>query len=100
MSAADGGHADRDTNATPERELERSPSIASLFVRAGLASVPGVSRLPFLAGGGDGPSRALTLDAAQIDRDRLVSYESVCGFPVGDTVPATYFRTCSRFRYI
>jgi acyl dehydratase len=86
MSGAD---ADRGTSAAPERELGRSPSIASLFLRAGLASVPGATRLPLL-GGGDGQSPTLALDAAQIDRDRLVSYQKVCGFPVGDTVPATF----------
>jgi acyl dehydratase len=86
MSAAPGQES---MNATAERELERSPSIAALFLRAGIGSVPGASRLPFLASG-DGQRRALTLDAGQIDRDRLVSYERVCGFPVGDTLPATY----------
>jgi acyl dehydratase len=89
MTAAGGAGADRGTSASPSRELERSPSIASLFVRAGLGSVPGARRLPFPSSG-DGQSRALALDAARIDRGQLVSYQRVCGFPVSDTLPATF----------
>ncbi len=39
-------------SAMSERELSGSPSMAPLFARAGVALLPGVSRLPFIGGGG------------------------------------------------
>ena len=32
----------------PVRELESSPSMAALFARAGVSSIPGASLVPFL----------------------------------------------------
>lgn len=75
----------------PVRELTSSPSLATPYARAGAAVIPGASRLPFVAGGGgDVPDLALQLEDVQIDRERLVDYERVCSFAVGDKVPATY----------
>jgi acyl dehydratase len=62
-----------------------------MFARAGVAAIPGVSRLPF--GGGRGrevPDLTLVLTEVAIDRDRLAAYDRVCGFPLSDTVPVTY----------
>lgn len=75
------------------KELSGSPSMLALFARAGAAMIPGASRLPFVAGGaGDAaiPSLTLTLDDVTIERDRLASYDRVCGFRLGDTLPPTY----------
>jgi hypothetical protein len=74
------------------RELQSSPSMAPLFVRAGAAMIPGASRLTFVGGGGgrDVPDLTLKLTDASIDPDRLSAYNRVCGFDLRDTVPATY----------
>ncbi|GAC1582885.1 MAG: MaoC/PaaZ C-terminal domain-containing protein [Candidatus Dormibacteria bacterium] len=73
-----------------DRELSASPRMLPLFARAGLAMVPGASRLPFVGGGGgEVPAQALAL-SVDTDRDRLAAYDRVCGFPVSDTVPLTW----------
>jgi acyl dehydratase len=75
----------------PTNELRSSPSMLGLFGRAGLAMVPGASRLPFVAGGGDAiPQLTLALNDVRVDRDRLAAYDRVCGFSLSDTLPATY----------
>jgi acyl dehydratase len=64
-----------------------------LFARAGAAMIPGASKLPFVAGGGgSGPTPDLTLalNDVSVDRDRLASYDRVCGFDLSDRLPATY----------
>jgi acyl dehydratase len=74
-----------------DTELAHSPGMGGLFARAGLAMIPGASRLPFVGGGGGGlPDRTLTLTDVATDRDRLVAYDRVCGFTVSDTLPPTY----------
>ena len=76
---------------TQEQELRSSPSMAGLFARAGLAMVPGASRLPFVGGGGGKvPERVLTLTGVKVDYRRLADYDHVCGFDLSDTLPATY----------
>jgi acyl dehydratase len=76
------------------RELSGSPSMLGLFARAGVAMIPGASRLPFVGGGGgrDGaiPSLTLALNDVTADRDRLAAYDRVCGFSLRDTLPPTY----------
>ena len=76
------------------RELSSSPSMLPMFARAGAAMVPGASRLPFLrVGGGSGkeiPDLTLVLNDVEVSRERLASYDRVCGFEVGDRLPATY----------
>ena len=74
-----------------ERELAASPGMTGLFARAGLAVVPGASRLPFVGGGGgEVPDEVLILSEVAVDRERLAAYDRVCGFDVSDTLPATY----------
>jgi acyl dehydratase len=74
-----------------DTELDRSPGMGGLFARAGLASLPGASRLPFIGGGGGAmPDRTLTLTDLAIDRDRLTAYDRVCGFTLSDRLPSTY----------
>ncbi len=73
------------------RELASSPSMAALFARAGLASIPGASALPFLGRRGrEVPDLTLTLGEVAVDRDRLAAYDRVCGFDLRDTLPASY----------
>jgi acyl dehydratase len=73
------------------RRLSSSPSMLGLFYRAGIAMIPGASRLPFIAGGGtEMPSLTMALSDVQVDRDRLASYDRVCGFALGDTLSPTY----------
>lgn len=72
-------------------ELGHSPSMLPLFARAGLAMLPGASRLPFVGGGGGGlPDRVLALTDIQTDRERLTAYDRVCGFTLSDVLPPTY----------
>jgi acyl dehydratase len=74
-----------------EKELRGSPSMLPLFARAGLAVVPGASRLPWVAGGGgEVPDRVLTRAEVAVDLDRLAAYDRVCGFDLSDTLPPTY----------
>jgi hypothetical protein len=74
------------------RELAHSPSMLALFGRAGLAMIPGASRLPFVPGGGSHeiPPLTFALNDVAVDRERLAAYDRVCGFSLGDTLPATY----------
>jgi acyl dehydratase len=74
-----------------ERALASSPGLLPLFLRAGLALVPGASALPFVAGGRkEMPELELVLTDAEIDRDRLAAYDRVCGFSLRDEVPSTF----------
>jgi acyl dehydratase len=73
------------------RELSSSPSMASMFARAGAAMIPGASHLPFVGGGGgDVPDLTLRLSEVAIEPDRLAAYNRVCGFDLRDTIPITY----------
>lgn len=79
-----------DRELSSDRELSASPRTLPLFARAGLAMVPGASRLPFIGGGGgEVPAQTLAL-RVDTDRDRLAAYDRVCGFPVSETVPLTW----------
>ena len=74
-----------------EKELRGSPSMLPLFARAGLAVLPGASRLPWIGGGGgEVPDRALTRAGVAVDPDRVAAYDRVCGFGLSDTLPPTY----------
>jgi acyl dehydratase len=66
--------------------------MAPLFARAGAGMIPGASLLPFVSGGSSSEIPDLTLvrkDVA-VDRDRLASYDRVCGFRLSDELPPTY----------
>jgi acyl dehydratase len=72
------------------RELDAPPRMLGLSLRAALALAPGASALPFVAGGGSAiPELTLTLPAARLDGERLANYARVCGFTLGETLPAT-----------
>ncbi len=74
-----------------ERELSGSPSMTTLFARAGVAAIPGAGKLPFFSGGGgDVPDVVLILDDVQIDPERLAAFDRVCGYSLSDDVPAAY----------
>jgi acyl dehydratase len=78
----------------PVRELSRSPSMLPMFARAGAAMVPGALSVPFLglAGGSTNeiPDLTLVLNDVAVERERLASYDRVCGFDLRDELPATY----------
>ncbi len=62
-----------------------------MFARAGAAMIPGASRLPFLGGGGgELPDLTYVLSEVIVDRDRLAAYDRVCGFSLGNALPATF----------
>jgi acyl dehydratase len=76
-----------------ERVLSSSPGMLRLFARAGVATVPGISRLPFVGSGGHGeelPDLTLVLEDVTVSRERLADYDRVCKFPLRDQLPATY----------
>jgi len=73
------------------RELGSPPGMLPMFARAGMAMIPGASRVPFLAGGGRKiPDLTLVLDEIETDRERLARYQRVCGFDIGDQLPPTF----------
>ena len=75
-----------------ERALSSSPGMLPLFARAGVAMIPGASKLPFLGAqrSDDVPDETLTLSEVVVDRDRLAAYDRVCRFPLRDALPVTY----------
>jgi hypothetical protein len=74
-----------------ERLLGSSPGMLPMFAKAGVAMIPGVSKLPFVGGGGrEIPELTLALNDVAVDRDRLAAYDRVCGFILRDALPATY----------
>jgi len=75
-----------------DRELRSSPSMLPMFARAGAAMLPGASRLPLIGPGRSReiPDLTLVLGDVEVDRDRLASYDRVCGFSLRDVLPATY----------
>jgi acyl dehydratase len=73
------------------RELDTPPRILELYARALAPLVPGASRLPWVAGGGEEiPDLALSLAHVRADPARVASYRRVCAFPPGSELPATY----------
>lgn len=76
-----------------ERTLKKAPGMLPLFARAGVAMIPGASKLPVIGSGQRGqdvPETTLVLEDAMVDRERLYSYDRVCGFPVRDQLACTF----------
>jgi MaoC dehydratase-like protein len=46
--------------------------------------------VPFVGGGDSLPDEEKVREGVEVDRDRLTAYQKVCGFRVGDVLPATY----------
>ena len=66
-----------------ERELSSIPALPPLFAKATLgAALPGR--------GEELPDERVVVRGAAIDKERLADYCGVCGFALGDRVPATY----------
>lgn len=61
--------------------LSAPPTLGSAFARALVPSRPGPARLP---------EAGVRLEAVRQDPARLADYSRVCGFPLRDTVPATW----------
>ncbi|HEX6967861.1 MAG TPA: MaoC/PaaZ C-terminal domain-containing protein [Micromonosporaceae bacterium] len=71
----------------PVVELREMPSTAALYRRAALGAVPGLRKV----GRSDTlPDLELMLRGITVDRRHLAEYSRVCGFPLRDTLPATY----------
>jgi hypothetical protein len=64
-------------------ELTRSPSLAALYPKAVLS---GLRR----KGAGELPDTAYSLAGVRVDATHLAAYNRVCGFRLGDELPATY----------
>jgi hypothetical protein len=73
------------------RELSSPPSLTSLYpkVLLGMVGGPVLRRLPGV-GGAELPDTELLVSDVEIDRERLTSYDRVCGFRLRDELPATY----------
>jgi acyl dehydratase len=73
------------------RELTRTPRIPPLYARAAASLLPGLSRLPFVGGGGgEIPELELTLRQVRVEPARLAEYLRLCAFTPGERLPATY----------
>jgi acyl dehydratase len=74
------------------RELSSPPSMKVLYPKAVAGAGRSVlNRLPGLGGGEPKlPDAELVLTEIEIDRDRLATYDRVCGFPLRDVLPPTY----------
>jgi acyl dehydratase len=64
-------------------ELPGEPGIGGLYGRAAIRMVP--TRRPRHL-----PDTELVLRDVRVDRERLAAYDRVCGFRLGDSLPATY----------
>lgn len=73
------------------RSYSKAPSGAPLYLKAMLPALPIVGRLPGIKhAGGAVPDLVLERHGVTTDPDHLDSYNDVCGFALGDTLPATY----------
>jgi hypothetical protein len=62
--------------------LSSAPSLATLYPRAVLSG--------FRRTGGELPDTAYSLPGVRVDPSHLAAYDRVCGFRLGDALPATY----------
>jgi acyl dehydratase len=75
----------------PVRTLDSPPRLLPLYGRIAAAMLPGARRAPFVpGGGGEIPDLELRLKGVEAERERVAAYAEVCGFPLRDTLPATY----------
>ena len=94
-------HGENANEVTDERTLKKSPGMLPLFARAGVAMLPGVSRLPLLGGerGEDVPDTTLTLDKhlpVKKDRRRPFIFFLSMAVLVGLTVAGILYTNTSR----
>jgi acyl dehydratase len=68
---------------TTTDELDRLPSLGTLYARAAVSGV-----LP--GSGSQLPDRALGVSGLEVDRRHLADYARVCGYRLTDALPSTY----------
>jgi hypothetical protein len=63
----------------------------AVYLKAAVSALPGVGRLPFVAGGGGAlPDVELEEQGVRAEPDRVSDYARVCGFRLRDQLPPTY----------
>lgn len=73
------------------RTFVKAPSTAPLMLKAVLPAIPVIGGLPGVRHAkGAVPDIVLERKGVRTDRAHLETYNEVCGFPRGDTLPATY----------
>lgn len=73
------------------RHFSAAPATVPLLLKAALPAVPLLRALPGVRHTArDVPDVELVRTGVRADPDRLERYRDVCGFPRGDTLPATY----------
>ena len=74
------------------RVLDSSPGLGGLYLRAALPAIPGLGSLPGLRHerGEDLSTLGIDLSDVTVDVGRLETYRKICGFPLRETLPATY----------
>jgi hypothetical protein len=80
-----------------QKEVDSVPGLGGLYVKAvaGTTVKPVLKRVPGIGGRFGGgkprlPATELVLRGAEVDRQHLADYDRVCGFSIGNTLPATY----------
>ncbi len=80
--------------STTVKELDGAPGVLGNYLKAFGSALPGASSLPLLGlpggGGSELPDLELQVPALRTDPAHLAAYSRVCGFPLRDTLPATY----------
>lgn len=73
------------------RSYAKAPSTAPLMLKAVLPALPVIGGLPGIKHAkGSVPDLVLERTGVATDPAHLAEYNEVCGFPLGDTLPATY----------
>lgn len=73
------------------RVFTKAPATAPLLLKAALPAIPVVGGLPGIRHAkGSAPDITLERHGVVTDRKHLDAYNDVCGFPLGDTLPASY----------
>lgn len=75
----------------PTHELSSAPAMLPLYAKAVGSALPVVgARRGVRHSGGELPNLELNQRGVGIDAERLTAYSEVCGFGIGEHVPATY----------